>query len=104
FGSLSGKLRARGGQLSAGRDMLVVMYESEPNEEIRERYALEIANFDRALMVQATLNLYRDQHGQEAQELTDLVPDFLTELPELELGYILQWQPPILKLTHPAVK
>ncbi len=104
FGSLSSKLRARGGQLSAGRDMLLVMYEGETNELVRERYALELANFDRALMVQAMLNLYRDHHGQDAQELTDLVPDFLTELPELELGYTLEWDPPVLKLTHPAVK
>ena len=84
--------------------MLVVMYESEPNEEIRARYALEIANFDRALAVQAVLDLYRENTGQDAEELSDLIPDYLTELPELELGYILQWQPPILKLTHPAVK
>lgn len=104
FGSLSSELKARGGRLSAGRDMLLVMYESEPNEVVRERYALEIANFDRALAVQAALNRYRENTGEDAEELAGLVPDYLIALPGLELGYILQWEPPVLKLIHPAVK
>lgn len=103
FGSLSGKLKARGGQISAGREMLVVMYKSETNEKIRERYAAEIGNFDKALMVQEALNRYRADHGADAIALKDLVPDYLPELPEFEFGYILKWQPPVLKLTHPRV-
>lgn len=103
FASLSSKLRARGGQLSAGRDMLLVMYKGESNELVRERYATEIGNFDKALMVQTALDLYREQTGQDAVNLINLVPDYIIELPELELGYILQWDPPILKLTHPGI-
>ncbi len=102
FGLLSSKLHARGGQLAAGRVMLVVMYETETNEDLRERYAAEIENFDLALLVQDALNLYRAEHGVEATALEALVPQYLPQLPELVFGFILDWQPPVLKMTRPG--
>lgn len=104
FASLSSKLRARGGQLSAGRDMLVVLYESEAHEGAKERYAKEIENFDKALLVQQALDMYRQEHGEEATLLEDLIPKYLPELPDLNLGYVLHWKPPTLKLFHPATR
>ena len=101
FASLSSKLRARGGQLAAGRDMLVVLYENEEYEGVKARYAKEIENFDKALMVQRALDLYRQEHGEEAPSLKDLIPDYLAALPDLHLGYVLQWEAPTLKLIYP---
>jgi hypothetical protein len=102
FSSLSTKLMARGGQLSAGRDMMKVMRDSETDEELRERYAAELRNFDKALIVQQALDRYRKEVGAEAPSLFFLVPHYLSSLPQLELGSILVWEPPILKMVYPG--
>jgi len=104
FGSLSSKLMARGGRLSAGRDMLQLMYEGETHEEVRQRYARELVNFDKALRVQALLDRYHEDFGREAEKLEDLIPRYLARLPDLDYGYTLEWDPPTLKMVHPATK
>lgn len=102
FQSLGGKLLGQGGHLTSGRDMLAVMYKSEENEIVKERYKKEIENFNSAIQVQDALNLFKSLNGREAKSLEELIPNFLDSLPNLHYGYILSWQPPLLKLVQPV--
>jgi hypothetical protein len=101
FGSLAGKLMGRGGNLTAGRRMLQAMYAAEQNESVKERYLRSIENFDHAIEVQHALNEYRADTGTDAENLEDLVPKYIDALPQLHDGYVLNWNPPILKLEYP---
>ncbi len=102
FKSLGGKLMGQGGHLTAGRDMLRIMYKSEENEIVRERYEKELNNFDEAILVQELLDKYKNQNGKNAESLRLLIPDYLSNLPKLEFGYYLDWQPPVLRLLPPG--
>ncbi len=101
FASMGSRLMARGGNLAVGREMLVVMYRSETNEAVRERYAAELENFDKALSLQAALDRYRQVNGVDAHEIDDVVPSFMESVPDLSLGYVFAWEPPVLKMVRP---
>ncbi len=102
FLSLSAKLKGRSGELVAGRGMLRIMYVEETNPEVRERYALEIDNFDKALGVQAAIDQFRHDRGRDPEELGELVPRYLPELPKLNLGAVFGWQASRLRLQYPV--
>jgi hypothetical protein len=101
FGHLAGILMGRGGNLFAGRAMLMAMYESEKDEYMKERYFRSIQNFDRAIRVQAALDLYRNEHGRDPATLEEMVPRYLNSLPMMSEGFELVWEPPILRLERP---
>jgi hypothetical protein len=98
FGHLAGSLMARGGNLLAGRAMLQAMFESEQDETMKERYRSSIDEFDRALKVQAALDRFRKEQGDDPASLQELVPRYLEALPKSGEGYTLVWEPPLLRL------
>ncbi|APG28919.1 hypothetical protein A7E78_14445 [Syntrophotalea acetylenivorans] len=101
FGHLAGTLMGRGGNLLAGRSMLQAMFDSEQEEYIKERYLDSIKVFDQAIQVQVALDSYRKEHGIDAVSLQDLVPRYLDVLPRLPAGFMLEWEPPVLRLERP---
>ena len=98
FGHLAGMLMARGGNLVAGRSMLEAMLATEQDEFMKDRYRRSIGNFDQAIRVQAALDHYRQEHDTDATTLQELVPDYLDVLPILDDGFVLVWEPPLLRL------
>ncbi len=101
FGHLAGTLMAKGGNLIAGRAMLQAMYEKEQDKFTKDRYRRAILNFSKALRVQATLSLFKKEHGKDAASLQDLVPQYLQSLPSLTDGFTYLWMPPVLSLVRP---
>jgi hypothetical protein len=101
FGHLAGTLMGRGGNLRAGLTMLQAMFAIEQNEVMQERYRRSIWNFNEALKVQEALDRYRDEYGQDIDNLSDLVPRYLPALPQLDEGFMMVWEPPLLRLDRP---
>lgn len=101
FGHLAGTLMAKGGNLIAGRAMLQAMYEKEQDKYTKDRYRRAIFNFNKALRVQAALDLFKKEHGKDATSLRELVPQYLECLPGLTDGFTYLWMPPVLSLVRP---
>ncbi len=101
FGHLAGYLMAKGGNLIAGRAMLVAMYQKEQDKFTKDRYRRAIMNFNKALRVQAALDLYKKELGKDADSLQDLVPRYLESLPTLTDDFTYLWMPPVLSLVRP---
>lgn len=100
FAHLAGNLMARGGNLLAGRAMLQTMLETEQDKHMKERYRRSIENFDKAIKVQAGLDLYKKDHGKDAASLQELIPRYIDSLPMLKNGFKLVWESPLLRLEH----
>jgi hypothetical protein len=101
FGRLASTLMGRGGNLLAGRTMLLAILSTEKNEQVKKRYRRNIENFNKALEVQAALDRYRNEHGKDADALQELVPHYLEALPLLHDNNKLVWAPPLLRLEQP---
>ncbi|ACM21709.1 hypothetical protein Geob_3366 [Geotalea daltonii FRC-32] len=101
FGHMAGMLMGRGGNLVAGRNMLQVMLAIEKDEYLKKRYRRGIENFNNALKVQSALDLYRKERGHDPRSLSDIVPHYIHSLPQMAEGFILIWDPPLLRLERP---
>jgi len=101
FGHLAGVLMAKGGNLIAGRAMLLAMYQKEQDKFTKDRYRRAIVNFNKALKVQAALDFYRKEQGKDAASLQDLVPRYLAAIPNLTDDFTYAWMPPVLSLVRP---
>lgn len=98
FAHLAGTLMGRGGNLVAGRTMLEAMLAIEQDKQMKKRYRQSIENFNKALKVQAALDEYNKDLGKDAASLHDLIPRYIDELPRLNNGFKLVWEPPMLRL------
>ena len=75
------------------------MLKAEEDEGMRERYKKDIAEFEKAYTVQKAINEFRSKHGHMPEVLDDLIPEFLSALPDLSSDvYYLEWEPPALRL------
>lgn len=101
FAHLAGVLMAKGGNLIAGRAMLMAMYQKEQDKFTKDRYRRAIVNFNKALRVQAALDLFKKESGKDAASLQDLVPRYLESLPPLTDDFTYLWMPPVLSLVRP---
>ena len=58
--------------------------------------------FEKAAVVLQATHAYREKYHQSPPTLDDLVPEFLTNLPQItEDKFVLSWDPPILRLVRP---
>ncbi len=80
------------------------MLAAEENEAVRARYEEEIAIFEQALEVQRALNGYIQHYGSAPQTLEELVPDFISAIPEIRDSFVLVYTPPTLHLKRPDRK
>jgi hypothetical protein len=75
------------------------MYASMEDGEEKERYAADIQEFEKAMVVQAALERYATKSGGVYPEkLSDLVPEELHMLPKFSDKFYLDYQPPQLFL------
>jgi len=99
LGHLASTLLAKGGSIRAGLAWLKGMYASMEDGEEKERYAADIQEFEKAMVVQAALERYAIKSGGVYPEkLSDLVPEELHMLPKFSEWFYLDYQPPQLFL------
>jgi len=99
LGHLASTLLAKGGSIRSGLTWLKGMYASMQEGEEKERYAKDIEDFEKAMVVQIALERYAAKTGGAYPEkLSDLVPNELRMLPELSKKFYLDYQPPNLFL------
>ncbi|MDP3478673.1 MAG: hypothetical protein Q8R88_02810, partial [Desulfoprunum sp.] len=70
-------------------------------EVVRIRYQEEIVIFEQALNVQKALNAYTNKYGAAPKILEQLVPEFLSQLPEIKDSFALVYDQPNLHLQRP---
>ncbi|MDQ6977808.1 MAG: hypothetical protein Q9M75_06820, partial [Ghiorsea sp.] len=99
LGHLASTLLAKGGSIRAGLTWLKGMHASMDEGEEKERYARDIEDFEKAMVVQAALGRYAEKSsGIYPEKLSDLVPQELRILPKLHDKFYLDYQPPHLFL------
>jgi hypothetical protein len=104
FGHLAALLSAKGGDISAGLISLKTMLATEKDEGTRTRYEEEIVIFEQALEVQKALNVYTGKYGTAPNTLDQLVPEFITSIPNIRDSFVLVYNPPNLHLQRPDRK
>lgn len=99
LGHLASTLLAKGGSIRAGLTWLKGMYASMEEGKEKERYAADIQDFEKALVVQIALErLAQTSGGLYPEKLSDLVPQVLRVLPVVSDKFYLDYQPPSLFL------
>jgi len=98
LGHLSALLSARGGDIVGGLIWLRAMLAAEEDERTRAMYRADIAEFTKAARVLGAIYAYERRHGRAPESLDDLSPEFLKRLPEMQRGYVLDYNRPNLHL------
>lgn len=104
FGHLASLLSAKGGNIVTGLIWLKAMLATEKDEAVQERYKQEIVIFENAARVQQAIQKYHEVFNHPPADLSDLVPGIIPELPKIEGGFSLSWNPPVLSLIRPKSK
>lgn len=94
----------QGGDILAGLIWLKTILKTENNPEVQKRYMQDIAFFEQALAVQKAIIAFRDRYGAAPPALNKLIPEFIPGLPQFNGNFVLQWEPPVLRLTRPPRK
>ena len=97
-------LAVRGGNIQTGLFWLETMLQTEQDEKVKDRYLKSIDMYKRALQVSQAIEIYQKSKGYLPGELDDLVPDFISGLPDFKTHFVLKWDPPVLKMVRPERK
>lgn len=100
---LANILSAEGGNIYAALIGLRGMYASEQDEQVKMRYAEEIAAFEKAVTVLEAIRRHEATTGAPPAGLTDLVPKYLPAIPDVGPIFALEWQQSHLRVVR-AVK
>lgn len=101
FAHLAALLSAQGGDVAAGLISLKTMLAAEKDEVVRTRYEEEIVIFEQALDVQKAINAYTGRYGTAPDRLDQLVPEFISNIPEIRDSFVLVYSPPNVHLQRP---
>lgn len=101
---LANLLSAEGGDIYAALIGLRGMYASEKDEQVKKRYAEEIASFEKAATVLNAIQRHEKMKGSPPAALADLVPEYLPAIPDVGPVFTLEWQPPHLQVVRVAKK
>lgn len=99
---LANILSAEGGDIYAALIGLRGLYVTERDEQVRQRYAEEMAAFQQALMVLNAVKKYEQTTGAPPSHLEDLVPHYLPTIPDVGPIFRLEWKPPHLSVVRLA--
>lgn len=99
---LANILSAEGGNIYAALIGLRGMYASEKDEQVKMRYAEEIAAFEKAVTVLNAIQRHEKMKGMPPAVLADLVPDYLPAIPDVGPIFTLEWKPPHLQVVRIA--
>jgi len=101
---LANILSAEGGNIYAALIGLRGMYASEKDEQVKMRYAEEIAAFEKAVTVLEAIRRHEKMKGGPPAALADLVPNYLPAIPDIGPVFMLEWKPPHLGVVRVAKK
>lgn len=101
---LANILSAEGGNIYAALIGLQGMYASEKDEQVKKRYAEEIAAFEKAVTVLNAIQRHEKIKGTPPAALSDLVPEYLPAIPDIGPVFTLEWKPPHLQVVRVAKK
>lgn len=101
FAHMAAILSAEGGELEASIISLETILTVEKNEVFRERYSQELVMMRKALEVQRATIKYYEEVGKYPENLNDLVPVYLQELPIYGTAFEMEWKPPIIIMRRP---
>ena len=104
LGHLASVLAAKGGNISTGLNWLIAMRETEKDDLVRRGYEEDIADYKMALEVQQAIAAYREKYSRDPNLLDELIPEFLDGLPEFKGNFVLNWEPPVLRMERPSRK
>lgn len=104
FAHLAAVFAASGGDIAAGLIMLKIMEKGETNIITKQRYQVEIKDYEKALIVEKAISSYQNNHHASLKTLEDLVPNELKELPKLSKFFEFQWDGKKLSLIRPTRK
>lgn len=99
---LANILSAEGGNIYAALIGLRGMYAAEKDEQIKKRYAEEIAAFEKAATVLNAIKSYEKTNNHPPARLEDLPPDYLPAIPDVGPIFKLEWKPPHLGVVRVA--
>ena len=97
---LANILSAEGGNIYAALIGLRGMYASEKDEQVKMRYAEEIAAFEKAVTVLNAIQRHKKIKGTPPAALNDLVPEYLPAIPDVGPIFMLEWKPPRLQVVR----
>jgi hypothetical protein len=101
---LANLLSAEGGNIYAALIGLRGMYASEKDEQVKMRYAEEIAAFEKAVTVLEAIRRHEKMTGAPPAALADLVPNYLSAIPDIGPVFMLEWQSPHLQVVRVTKK
>lgn len=101
---LANILSAEGGDIYAALIGLQGMYNTENNEQVKQRYAEEIIVFKKATAVLAAIKKYEKRVGSPPITLQHLVPTDILSIPEVGPVFEFAWSPPHLRVVRTAKK
>ncbi|MFA7347583.1 MAG: hypothetical protein WCZ86_07460 [Desulfurivibrionaceae bacterium] len=101
---LANILSAEGGNIYAALIGLQGLYASEKDDQVKKRYAEEIAAFEKAVTVLEAIRRYEKMKGTPPAALADLVPEYLSAIPDIGPIFTLEWKPPHLQVVRVAKK
>jgi len=101
---LANILSAEGGDIYAALIGLRGMYANEKEEQIKIRYAEEIAAFEKAVTVLEAIRHHEKIKGTPPAALIGLVPEYLPAIPDVGPIFRLEWKPPHLGVVRVAKK
>ncbi len=98
---LAAILAANSGRIQTGLLWLKAVESTEKDETVKRRYQMEIGEFKKAHRVAEAIQRYKQRFGIYPPSLDTLTPDFMDHLPSFNLGFKLDWHPPVLRLIRP---
>ncbi|HIJ90823.1 MAG: hypothetical protein OEV89_08975 [Desulfobulbaceae bacterium] len=101
---LANILSAEGGNIYAALVGLRGMYAAEKDEQVKIRYADEITAFEKAVTVLEAIRRHEKKTGTPPVALTDLVPNYLSAIPDIGPIFTFEWKPPHLGVVRIAKK
>lgn len=104
LGHLAAVLRAEEGNIEAGLFSLKVLLNTTSDESEKKRLTDDIDVFERALEVEQAIKRYESSEGKPLDQLVDLVPNYLTSLPDMGNMFELFWDGRKLQMVRPEKK
>lgn len=81
FGNLASLLMARSGDLRAAVITLNMLKSKTTDYDLLTRYNNDLQVYEAAIQVDVAVNMYRDNYGSFPDKLTDLIPEFMANIP-----------------------
>lgn len=101
FAHLSALMSAQGGELAVSLYSLQILRDATDDRERREMYSKELEMVQQAIEVQKAVDAFTKHNQHHPATLAELVPEYITQLPDLGSTFELTWNPPNVGLKRP---